>query len=208
MQERGASAPLRRREPPEPRRRPRGRAHSASAAGCRSLRAGALRRRSKPVSAPPGSHPSIPRLADELRQAGSRSLVAAGREQPAARSRPRARDQCAARRVRHDGPRHRAGAAARRRGRDARGSGGGDRGRAGVPSRRPRRQPGLHAPADIDLAALIRRVPLSLHLGPASRRDGGRLPLARSGEPSPRKLGRSARLRRHRRVCGSRRRCR
>ena len=41
-------------------------------------------------SAPPGSHPSIPRLADELRRAGSRSLVAAGREQPAARSCARA----------------------------------------------------------------------------------------------------------------------
>jgi molybdopterin-containing oxidoreductase family iron-sulfur binding subunit len=116
-------------------------------------------------SAPPGSHPSIPRIADELRKAGSRSLVAAGREQTAA---VHAVAHAINARLGAFGTTVRAIEPVRPLVSDvgtladlAEAIAGGRVTHLVVLGGNPV----YTAPADIDLAALIRRVPMSLHLG-------------------------------------------
>ncbi|WP_099507986.1 TAT-variant-translocated molybdopterin oxidoreductase [Microvirga ossetica] len=116
-------------------------------------------------SAPPGSHSSIPRIADELRKADSRSLVTAGREQTAA---VHALVHAINMRLGAFGTTVRAIESVRPLASDvgtladlAEGIAAGQVTHLVVLGGNPV----YTAPADIDLAALIRRVPLSLHLG-------------------------------------------
>jgi molybdopterin-containing oxidoreductase family iron-sulfur binding subunit len=118
------------------------------------------------TATPPGSHPAIARLADELRRAGSRSLVVAGREQSA---RVHALALAINARLGAFGTTIRVIQPVRATVGEVRTLG--DLAgaiRAGQVSRLIvlGGNPVYTAPADIDLAALIRRVPLSLHLGP------------------------------------------
>ncbi|KFG67720.1 hypothetical protein JH26_20770 [Microvirga sp. BSC39] len=116
-------------------------------------------------AAPSGSHPAIARLADALRRAGARSLVTAGREQPA---RVHALALAINARLGALGTTLRAIEPLRIPG-GAVGSLGDltEAIRAGQLSRLVilGGNPVYTAPADIELAALVRRVPLSLHLG-------------------------------------------
>ncbi|MGF9762568.1 TAT-variant-translocated molybdopterin oxidoreductase [Microvirga sp. 0TCS3.31] len=116
-------------------------------------------------AAPTGSHPAISRLADALRRAEARSLVAAGREQPA---RVHALTLAINARLGAFGTTLRAVEPLRTLGGEVRSLGdlAGAIG-AGQVSRLVilGGNPVYTAPADIDLGALVRRVPLSLHLG-------------------------------------------
>jgi molybdopterin-containing oxidoreductase family iron-sulfur binding subunit len=116
-------------------------------------------------SAPAGSHPAIPRLADALRAAGPRSLVVAGREQPAA---IHALVHAVNMRLDAFGTTVRAIEPVRPLAGDvgtlpelAEAIAAGQASHLVVLGGNPV----YTAPADIELAALIRRVPLSLHLG-------------------------------------------
>jgi molybdopterin-containing oxidoreductase family iron-sulfur binding subunit len=115
--------------------------------------------------APSSSHPAIPRLADALRRAGARALVAAGREQPA---RVHALALAINARLGTFGTTIRAIEPLRTLGGEVRSLGDlAEAIRVGEVSRLVMLgcNPVYTAPADIDLAALVRRVPLSLHLG-------------------------------------------
>ncbi|WP_201840269.1 TAT-variant-translocated molybdopterin oxidoreductase [Microvirga zambiensis] len=116
-------------------------------------------------SAPVGSHPSITRIADALRKAGSRSLVAAGREQGSA---VHALVHAINARLGAFGTTVRAIEPVRPLASDvgtladlAQAIAAGQASHLVVLGGNP----AYTAPADIDLASLIRRVPLSLHLG-------------------------------------------
>lgn len=116
-------------------------------------------------SASPGSHPSIAGIADALRNAGSRSLIAAGREQSAA---VHALVHAINIRLGAFGTTIRAIEPARPLPSDigtlsdlAEAIAAGEVSHLVVLGSNP----AYTAPADIDLSSLIRRVPLSLHLG-------------------------------------------
>ena len=116
-------------------------------------------------AAPSGSHPAIATLADALRRAGARSLVAAGREQSA---RVHALTLVINARLGAFGATIRAIEPLRTLGGEVRSLAD----LAGAISAGQVLRlvifggnPVYTAPADIDLAALVRRVPLSLHLG-------------------------------------------
>ncbi|MFC1460022.1 TAT-variant-translocated molybdopterin oxidoreductase [Microvirga arabica] len=116
-------------------------------------------------AAPSGSHPAISRLADALRSAGTRSLVAAGREQPARvhalALAINARLGALGTTMRTIEPLNAVPGEVRTLANLA------ETIKAGQVSRLIilGGNPVYTAPADIDLAALVRRVPLSLHLG-------------------------------------------
>ncbi|WP_445501349.1 TAT-variant-translocated molybdopterin oxidoreductase [Microvirga sp. G4-2] len=112
-----------------------------------------------------GAHPSVIRLASELRRAGSRSLVAVGREQPARvhalALAINARLGAFGTTIRTIEPVRPTIDGARTLNDLAQAIGAGQVSHLVVLGSNPV----YTAPADIDLAALIRRVPLSLHLG-------------------------------------------
>ncbi|WP_134499951.1 TAT-variant-translocated molybdopterin oxidoreductase [Microvirga pakistanensis] len=116
-------------------------------------------------AAPSGSHPAIPALADALRRTAPRSLVAAGREQPA---RVHALALVINARLGAFGATIRAIEPLRTLGGEVRSL---DDLAAAISAGQVSRlvilggNPVYTAPADIDLAALVQRVPLSLHLG-------------------------------------------
>jgi molybdopterin-containing oxidoreductase family iron-sulfur binding subunit len=117
-------------------------------------------------TAPSDSYPAISSLADALRRAGARSLVVAGREQPARVHALvfaiNARLGAFGTTLRAIAPMHAPEGEVRSLAELAESI------RAGQVSRLVvlGGNPGYTAPADMDLAALLRRVPLSLHLGP------------------------------------------
>ncbi|MBB3019699.1 molybdopterin-containing oxidoreductase family iron-sulfur binding subunit [Microvirga lupini] len=116
-------------------------------------------------TAPSGSHPAIPRLADALRRAGTRSLVVAGREQPA---RVHALALAINARLGAFGTTIRAIEPLQAHPSEVRTLADlAEAIEAGQISRLVilGGNPVYTAPADIDLDALVRRVPLSVHLG-------------------------------------------